>query len=133
VPGVFTGPAGGFGQARCLDGAVPESALAMLADDASGEDRSFADVTDDQLFGLLGARRRLEARQGWERLMAVAELIRRRPGPGCPLEGPARMPKVWDECAYGELRVQLHLTQGEADALLGLAQDLCVKLPRTCA
>ena len=44
---------------------------------------------------------------------------------------PARMPKVRDESAYGELRVQLHLTQAEADALLGLAHDLCVKLPRT--
>jgi Domain of unknown function (DUF222) len=133
VPGVFTGPAAGFGQARCLDGALPEPALAMLADDASAHDRSFAGVTDDQLFGLLSARRRLEARQAWERLMVVTELIRRRPGPGCALEGPGQMPKVWHESAYGELRAQLHLTQNEADAMLGLAHDLAVKLPLTSA
>jgi hypothetical protein len=131
VPGVFTGPAAGFGQARCLDGAPPESVLAMLADEASGQDRSFADVTDDQLLGVLSARARLEARQAWERLMAVAEFIRRRPKPGCPLE--ARMPRVWDESAAGELRIHLHITPGEADALLGLAHDLTVKLPLTSA
>jgi Domain of unknown function (DUF222) len=133
VPGVFTGPAAGFGQARYLDGALPESALAMLADDASGEDRSFTDVTDDQLLGLLGARRRLEARQAWERLMVVAELIRRRPKPGCRLVGPARMPRVWHESAAGELRTHLHLSPQEADAMLGLAHDLLVKLPLTSA
>jgi hypothetical protein len=76
VPGVFTGPAAGFGQGRCLDGALPESALAMLADDASGDDRAFAGVTIDQLLGLMSARKRLEARQDWELLMAVAEYIR---------------------------------------------------------
>jgi Domain of unknown function (DUF222) len=134
VPGVFTGPAAGFGQARCLDGAPPESALAMLADEASGEDRAFKDVTDDQLLGVLSARARLEARQAWERLMAVAEFIRRRPKPGCPPGGgSARMPQVWDESAAGELRIHLHITPGEADDLLGLAHDLSVKLPLTSA
>jgi hypothetical protein len=130
---VFTGPAAGFGQARPLDGAAPEPALAMLADDASGQDRAFAGVTDDQLPGLLGARRRLEARQARELVMAVAEFIRRRPRPGCALEGPGRMPRVWHETAAGELRAQLHLTPQEADALLGLAHDLVVKLPLTSA
>jgi hypothetical protein len=133
VPGVFTGPAAGFGQGRCLDDAVPETGLAMLADEVSGADRSFADVTDDQLLGVLSARRRLEARQAWELMMAIAEFIRRRPGPGCPLEGPERMPRVWAEDAAGELRAQLHLTLGDADALLGLAHDLMVKLPLTSA
>jgi hypothetical protein len=131
VPGVFTGPAAGFGQGRCLDAAAPETALSWLADDASGEDRSFAGVTDDQLHGLLGARARLEARQAWERLMAVAEFIRRRPAPGCPPGGPGRMPRVWAPEAATELRAQLHLTPHQADALLGLAHDLVVKLPRT--
>jgi hypothetical protein len=82
VPGVFTGPAAGFGQGRCLDDAPPESALAMLADEASGQDRAFKDVTDDQLLGVLSARARLEARQAWERLAIVAEFIRRRPSQG---------------------------------------------------
>ncbi len=133
VPGVAAGPAAGFGQGRCLDEAAPCTALSGLADDASGEDRDFKDVTDDQLLGVLGARKRLEARQAWEIMMAVAEFIRRRPKDGCPLEGPARMPRVWDEHAAGELRAELHLTQAQADELLGLAYDLTVKLPLTSA
>jgi hypothetical protein len=133
VPGVFTGPAAGFGQARPLDGAAPESALAMLADEAAGDDRAFTGVTDDQLLGLMSARKRLEARQDWELVMTVAEFIRRRPRPGCALEGPGRMPQVWHETAPGELRAQLHLTSQEADTLLGLAHDLVTKLPLTSA
>jgi hypothetical protein len=129
VPGTSSGPGAGFGQGRCLDGAAPEPGLAVLADEAAGEDRAFTGVTDDQLLGLLGARRRLQGRQAWELLMAVAEFIRRRPKPGCPLEGPGRMPRVWDPLAVGELRAQLHLTAAQADVLLGLADDLVTRLP----
>jgi hypothetical protein len=43
------------------------------------------------------------------------------------------MPQVWDESAAGELRAHLHITRHEADALLGLAHDLAVKLPLTSA
>jgi hypothetical protein len=129
VPGVVSGPGAGFGQGRCLDEMTPEPGLAVLADEAAGEDRAFTGVTDDQLLGLLGARRRLQGRQAWELLMAVAEFIRRRPKPGCPLEGPARMPRVWDPLAVGELRAQLHLTGAQADVMLGLADDLVTRLP----
>jgi hypothetical protein len=133
VPGVASGPAAGFGQGRCLDAALPCTGLAQVADDASGGGRDFAGVTDNELLGVLGARARLEARAAWERLMAVAEFIRRRPGPGCKLEGPARMPRVWQESAAAELRAQLHLSPGEASAVLDLTHDLMVKLPRTSA
>jgi hypothetical protein len=129
VPGVVSGPGAGFGQGRCLDQMTPEPGLAVLADEAAGADRAFAGVTDDQLLGLLGARRRLQGRQAWELLMVVAEFIRRRPKPGCPLEGPARMPRVWDPLAVGELRAQLHLTAAQADVMLGLAGDLVTRLP----
>ncbi len=133
VPGVFSGPAAGFGQGMSLDAAVPCSTLSGMADEASGEDRTFADVTDDQLMGLMGTRQRLEARQAWELLMTVAEFIRRRPGPGCALEGPGRMPRVWHEHACSELTAQLHITRHAADDLLDLAHDLTVKLPGTAA
>ena len=133
VPGVFSGPAAGFGQGMCLDAAVPCSTLSAMADEASGEDRKFADVTDDQLMGLMGTRQRLQARQTWELLMAVAEFIRRRPGPGCAPEGLGRMPRVWHEHAASELATQLHITGHAADDLLGLAHDLTVKLPGTAA
>jgi hypothetical protein len=55
VPGVVSGPGAGFGQGRCLDQMTPEPGLAVLADEAAGEDRAFTGVTDDQLLGLLGA------------------------------------------------------------------------------
>jgi hypothetical protein len=129
VPGVVSGPGAGFGQGRCLDQMTPEPGLAVLADQAAGPDRAFTGITDDQLLGLLGARRRLQGRQAWELLMVVAEFIRRRPKPGCPLEGPGRMPRVWDPLAVGELRAQLHLTAAQADVLLGLADDLVTRLP----
>ena len=61
VPGVFSGPAAGFGQGMCLDAAVPCSTLSGMADDASGADRAFAGVTDDELMGLVGTRQRLQA------------------------------------------------------------------------
>jgi len=133
VPGVHGGPAAGFGQGLALDGAAPCAVLAGLADEASGADRGFAGVSDDQLMGLVGARQRQQSWSAWELLTAVAEFIRRRPAPGCPLEGPARMPRLWSEHACGELAVQLHLSAGAADELLGLARDLAVKLPGTSA
>jgi len=101
--------------------------------DGPGRVTPDCDVTDDQLMGLMGTRQRLQARQAWELLMTVAEFIRRRLGPGCALEGPGRMPRVWDEHAAGELAAQLHITGGAADDLLGLAHDLTVKLPGTAA
>ena len=133
VPGVFSGPAAGFGQGMSLDAAVPSSTLSGMADEASGADRAFADVTDDQLMGLMGTRQRLQARQAWELLTTVAEFIRRRPGAGCALDEPGRMPRVWHEHAASELAVQLHITGGAADDLLSLAHDLTVKLPGTAA
>ena len=133
VAGLHQGPGGGFGQGEPHDQAAPEPALAGLADDAAGTGRAFTGVGEDELFGLLGARRKLSARQGWELLMTIAEVIRRRPAPGCKLEGPERMPRVWAEGTTGELTVQLAVSRRDADHLLGLAWDLTVKLPLTAA
>src|ERR1700691_2121012 len=135
VPGVYEGPAPGFafGQGRPLDDAAPCTVLSGLADEASGGDRVFAGVTDDELMGLLGARQRLVARQDWELMTAIAEFIRRRPEPGCPPDLPGRMPRVWDEHAASNLAAQLHITARAAGGLLELARDLAAKLPLTCA
>ena len=131
IPGICEGSAGGFGQSAPWDLAPPGPLLAERADYASGEGRHFAGVCDDELFGLLGARQKLAARQAWERLMVIAELIRRRPAPGCKLRGPAAMPRVWSEGTAGELTIQLAITRRDADRLLDLAWDLTVKLPLT--
>ena len=132
-PGIPAGPAAGFGQGQPLDALAPSTALSGLADEGSGEDRAFTDVTDDELMGLIGARQRLAARQQWELLTAVGEFVRRRPGPGCPRPAAGGMPGVWGEHAGAELAVQLHLTPGAAEGLLSLAHDLAVKLPLTAA
>ena len=81
-PGIPAGPAAGFGQGCPLDALAPSTVVSGLADEASGQDRAFAGVTDDQLMGLIGARQRLASRQQWELLTAVGEFLRRRPGPG---------------------------------------------------
>jgi hypothetical protein len=132
-PGVASGPAAGFGQGCPLDAVAPSSTVSILADEASGEDRAFTAVTDDDLMGLLGTRQRLACRQQWELTTAVAEFIRRRPQPGCPPEEPGNMPRAWNEHAAGELSGQLHITKHEATDLLDLAHDLTCKLPMTAA
>src|ERR1700691_1062363 len=132
-PGIKDGPAGGFGQGEPWDNAAPDTMISSVADYASGDDRRFTGVSDDELMGLLGTRQRLVARQNWELLMGVAEFIRRRPEPGCKASLPGAMPQVWGEHAAGELRNQLHVTLHVANDLLGLAHDLAAKLPRTSA
>jgi len=133
TPGIKAGPAGGFGQSEPLDTAEPVPALAWAADYASGDRRQFTGVSDDELCGLMGARQRLECRQAWEKLMALAEFIRRRPAPGCRLTGPGPMPQVWAEGTAAEISVQFSITQRAADGLLSLAWDLAAKLPLTSA
>jgi hypothetical protein len=134
VPGSPEGPAAGFGQGRPLDTAAPSTVICGLADEASGEQRSFTDVTDDQLMGLVGARARLVARQHWEELTAVAEFIRRRPHPEAdPAMASYGMPEAASDDAAADLAAQLHVTAGMAAGLIHLARDLVVKLPLTRA
>jgi hypothetical protein len=130
-PGVASSLAASFGQGRGLDRVVPTSMISALADEASGQDRGFTGVTDDELMGLLGTRQRVASRQQWELMTGLAEFIRRRPQPGCGPDLPANMPRGWNEHAASELSGQLHVTAHEADRLLSLAHDLAVKLPVT--
>src|ERR1700678_3432604 len=132
-PGVKDGPAGGFGQGEPWDNAAPDTLVSSVADYASGPDRRFPGVNDDELMGLLGTRQRLVARQHWELLTGIAEFIRRRPEPGGKATLPGAMPQVWGEHAASELRNQLHVTLHVANDLLGLSHDLAAKLPRTSA
>jgi hypothetical protein len=63
----------------------------------------------------------------------VAEFIRRRPRPGSPVDGTARMPEDWDESITAEVAGVLAESRHAADAMLDLAHDLEVKLPGTAA
>src|SRR6202167_985625 len=84
--------------------------------------------------GLVGARQRLVARQHWEELTAVAELIRRRPPPDAdPAVLLYGMPEAASEDAAADLAAQLHVTASMAAGLIHLAWDLAVKLPLTRA
>src|ERR1700691_1119830 len=84
--------------------------------------------------GLVGARQRLVARQHWEELTAVAELIRRRPPPDAdPAVLLYGMPEAASEDAAADLAAQLHVTASMAAGLIHLAWDLVVKLPLTRA
>jgi len=132
-PGEYLGPAGAFASGLALDTAPGCAALALCIGDAVGEDDVFAAVTDDELIGMICAWDRAGAHMAARMHAAAAEFIRRRPGPGCVLEGPARMPAGWEEFTADELAPALAESAWAAAAVLDLAWDLEVKLPGTRA
>ncbi len=132
-PGEYPGPAGAFATGMALDTAPGCAVLMSFADQAAGDDDAYRGACDDELVGALCAWDRVEAHSAARKHAAVAELIRRRPAPGCALEGPARMPAAWDEFAPDELSFALAESRGGAENLLDLAWDLEVNLPGTRA
>ncbi len=122
-----------FGSGAALDGMPGGPELALFADAAAGADDSYAGASDDELTGVLRAWDRVEAHAAARKLAAVAELIRRNPGPGCEPEGAARLPAGWDEFSADELAHALAESRGRADDLLTLALRLAARLPRTVA
>jgi uncharacterized protein DUF222 len=108
-------------------------ALAGFAAEAAGEDDRYEDACDDEVAGAISAWDRVEAYASARKHAAVAEFIRRRPRPGSPVDGPARLPQDWDEAVTAEVAGVLAESRHAADAMLGLAYDLEVKLPGTAA
>jgi hypothetical protein len=108
-------------------------ALAGFAAEAAGEDDRYAGACDDEVAGAISAWDRVEAYAAARKHAAVAEFIRRRPRPGSPLDSPAQMPEDWDESVTAEVAGVLAESRHAADAMLGLAYDLEVKLPGTAA
>ena len=131
VPGWSDSSAGGFGAGQSLDVAPGGSALLGFAERVADDEERLGSATDDEIVGLICALDRAEASACFLKHAAVAELIRRRPAPGCTLEGEARMPEGWEEFAGDEVRWALAETRNAADAMLDLAQALEVKLPGT--
>ena len=131
VPGWSGSPAGGFGAGQPLDVAPGGPALLGFAERVADDQERLGAATDDEIIGLVCALDRTEASACSLKHAAVAELIRRRPAPGCTLEGEARMPECWEEFAGDEVRWALAETRHEADAMLDLAHALEVKLPGT--
>ena len=132
-PGESASRAAAFGAGLALDVMPGCPGLAMLADAAAGPDDTYDAASDDELIGVLCAWDRLEAHMAARKLAAVAELIRRRPEPGCAPEGPARMPAACEEFTANELALVLAEHRGRADDLLAFALTLEVRLPGTKA
>ena len=97
-PGEYAGPAGAFATGMILDAAPGGVELALFAADAAGTGDRYPGASDDELVGAICAWDRAEAHMAARKHAAIAEFIRRRPGPrAAPLEGAARMPAAWDE------------------------------------
>ncbi len=105
--------------------------MAGFADDAAGPDGRCAGATDDELIGILTAWQRLEAWAAAQKLAVIAELIRRRPGPGGSPGRAGDMPQTWGQFCADELAVATATSGQAADRALGLAGDLAARLPGT--
>ena len=125
------GPTAGFASKAPLDRALPGVALASFCDNATGGDGRCQGASDDELIGVLKAWQRMESWAAARRLAVTAELIRRRPAPGCELEGPAGLPGVWDKFCPDELGIAMAISARAADKKLALACDLAGRLPGT--
>jgi hypothetical protein len=132
-PGEYPSPAAGFASGKPLDIAAGCVALGSFVEDAAGKDDRYAGASDDELAGVICAWDRIEAHASARKHAAVAELIRRRPAPGCAVAGAAQMPAGWDEFTTRELGAVLGIAAGDAEEILGLAWALEVCLPGTKA
>jgi hypothetical protein len=142
VPGVWSGPAGGFGSGECLDTAPGSAVLHGFVEKAVDSGR-LAEASDDEVVGLITAADRAEASACALKHAAVAELLRRRPAPDAAMTGGtvtggagaegAGMPEAYLDSAATEVKWALAETRKAADGVASLAWDLDVKLPGTRA
>jgi Domain of unknown function (DUF222) len=130
-PASPAGPAAGFASKAPLDLALPGVALASFCAEATGDDGRCRGASDDELIGALKAWQRIESWASARRLAVTAELIRRRPEPGCEPAGPAALPAVWEKFCPDELGVAMAISAHAADKKLALAYDLAGRLPGT--
>jgi hypothetical protein len=133
LPGQDASPAAGFASGQPLDVAPGCAALASFLEDAAGAGDRYGGASDDELVGVICGWDRSEAAMAARKHAAVAELIRRRAAPGCPVEGEAGMPAGWEEFVPAELAAALGVSRDGAGQLLALAYALEVALPGTKA
>src|ERR1700749_672629 len=132
-PGEFRSRAAGFAAGMLRDTMPGCGALAGFAAEAAGDDDRYEGACDDEVAGAIAAWDRVEAWSPARKHAAAAEFIRRRPHPDCPPPDPAQLPEAWDESITAEVAGVLAESRWAADAMLGLAYDLEVKLPGTAA
>ena len=132
-PGEYASRAAGFATGKPLDVAPGCAVLGSFLEEVAGDDDRYAGATDDELLGVICGWDRAEAAMAAGKHAAVAELIRRRPAPGCALDGPAQMPDSGDEFTGRELGAVLGCSARDAGEMLDLAWYLEVNLPGTRA
>ena len=130
-PGDSGSQAAGFASGKPLDVAPGCATLGSFLEDLAGEDDRYAGASDDELQGMICGWERVEANACARKHAAIAEVIRRRPAPGCAAQGPAQMPEGWSEFTGRELGAVLGVSAGDAEEMLDLAHPLEVNLPGT--
>jgi hypothetical protein len=122
-----------FGMGTPLDSSPGGLALMSFADEAAGPQDRYAGCDDDGLIGAIGAWDRVEAHAAARKHAAVAELARRRPGPGCAVDEETGIPGYWEEFTPEELAWALGESRWVAEGLLDLSCELVARLPGTMA
>ncbi|HEY2281566.1 MAG TPA: DUF222 domain-containing protein [Streptosporangiaceae bacterium] len=123
-------PGSGFESGGALDTCVPGESLARLADAATC-DGGLAQLTDDELIGVVRTWRRLESWCSAGTLAAIAELARRRPAERTAPAAPGKFPAQLSEFIGDEVAAALTLSSRTAGAYLDLTLDLALRLPAT--
>jgi Domain of unknown function (DUF222) len=113
----------GFAQGGEADTMTPGPLLATIVDTVTGDDgKGLAGCSDDQLIGIISAGRRMESRDAWTVMAAMAEYAARYPGTS-----------VEDQFAADELACELHLTPLSAAEQMHYAATVARRLPATFA
>ena len=129
LPRDGTGRGTGFADGGPLDVLPPGVPLAGFADAAHAR---LAQVSDDELVGVLRGWWRQTSWAQARALAAIAELARRRPADRTPPAPPGQFPAVLSEFIPDEIAMALTLTKTAAETQLGLALDLAAH-PATAA
>jgi hypothetical protein len=130
LPRDGSGGGPGFADGGPLDVLAPGVPLAGFAEDAHA---ALAGVDDDALIGVLRGWQRVASWATARKLAAVAELARRRPADRTPPAAAGGFPAELSEFVADEVAAALTLTVRSAEAEVGLALDLAVRLPGTGA
>src|SRR5579863_9894579 len=121
----------GFAQNGRSDTMAPGPLLATVLHAITGEDGAgLAALDDNQLMGVLSGIRRMEARAAWGQLAVLAEVARRRPAAGAPMDTGRY---GFSDYAPDEVAGELRLSVQSAAWQIMYAVAVADRLPRSFA
>jgi hypothetical protein len=125
----------GFAQDGAMETTLPGPLLAAAVHAITGEDgQGLAALSDDQLIGVIGAARRMEARTAWTQMVAVREFAARRPASRDRGQQPGGSEgAAFSIFAADELSFAFHLTWQSAQSQIVYACAVADRLPQTFA